>query len=65
MYKRTTLILIAALAGSVLLAAPVRLAVSCVADADQRIAAASRSVTGSHEEIANHPQTSLSAVNVN
>jgi hypothetical protein len=40
-------------------------AVSRVADADQRIAAASRSVAGSKDEIANDSQTNFSAVNVN
>jgi hypothetical protein len=40
-------------------------AVSRVADADQRIAAASRSVAGSKDEITNDSQTSFSAVNVN
>jgi hypothetical protein len=40
-------------------------AVSSVADADQRIAAASRSVAGSQDEIENDSQTSFSAVHVN
>jgi hypothetical protein len=35
-----------------------------VSDADQRIAAASASVAGSQDEIANDSQRSLSAVNV-
>jgi hypothetical protein len=40
-------------------------AVSRVADADQPMAAASRNVAGSPDEIPNDSQTSFSSVNVN